>query len=204
MCSAVTPTGWRWLDVDDALALRPALRSFPPNLWIKKSASVFLLLIAATSKRALASRPAKARLAFADHGTPSQMVVDGKCDHAPRHSPRPTLCLGTQLSPAILVRGCFLSVASDDTNFRPAPLSRWDLGRLFAGLVRRRLAGKALGVRQTTDPQRSLLDQSPPLGMRRHPVRSLAEVYHVLCSELPRPSSRTAAVSVSEPMSYRC
>jgi hypothetical protein len=83
MCSAVTPTGWGWLDVDDALALRPALRSFPPNLWIKKSASVFLLLIAATSKRALASRPAKARLAFADHGTPSQMVVDGKCDHAP-------------------------------------------------------------------------------------------------------------------------
>jgi hypothetical protein len=54
-------------------------------LWIKKSASVFLLLIAATSKRSLASRPAKARLAFADHGTPSQMVVDGKCDHAPRH-----------------------------------------------------------------------------------------------------------------------
>ena len=85
MWSAVTPTGWRWLDVDDALALRPALRSFPPNLWIKKSASVFLLLIAATSKRALASRPAKARLTFADHGTPSQMVVDGKCDHAPRH-----------------------------------------------------------------------------------------------------------------------
>jgi hypothetical protein len=85
MCSAVTPTGWGLLDVDDALALRPALRSFPPNLWIKKSASVFLLLIAATSKRALASRPAKARLAFADHGTPSQMVVDGKCDHAPRH-----------------------------------------------------------------------------------------------------------------------
>src|ERR1700748_2424462 len=85
MWSAVTPTGWRWLDVDDALALRPALRSFPPNLWIKKSASVFLLLIAATSKRSLASRHAKARLAFADHGTPSQMVVDGKCDHAPRH-----------------------------------------------------------------------------------------------------------------------
>jgi hypothetical protein len=54
-------------------------------LWIKKSASVFLLLIAATSKRALASRPAKARLTFADHGTPSQMVVDGKRDHAPRH-----------------------------------------------------------------------------------------------------------------------
>lgn len=98
--------------------------------------------------------------------------------------PSPTLCLGTQLSPAILVRGGFLSVASDDTNFRPAPLSRWDLGRLFAGLVRRRLAGKALGVRQTTDPQRSLLDQSPPLGMRRYPVRSLPEVYHVLCSEL--------------------
>jgi hypothetical protein len=54
-------------------------------LWIKKSASVFLLLIAAISKRVLASRPAKARLAFADHGTPSQMVIDGKCDHAPRH-----------------------------------------------------------------------------------------------------------------------